>query len=448
LDDQKLRQEVEFQLKNIQGWLTLGEAEALAKLAQDKHVMEVGSYMGRSAVAMAPGAKSIICIDHFHPKGQGQGYNSGSPSVKPDFEKNVAPWRDKIDVYEMQSQQALLLDWKRVGLLFIDGNHDFESVCNDIGLSKWVVPGGYIAFHDSGQGDVKRAIQEKLLPQGVWQRQRKLEAGTLAVFKRYEAPEPRGDEFGKICIAIPYERFVYGEFTDDILALASSGLREGDAGLRLRGLPTHRARNVLVRAFLRTCKQMEEEGKEPFGALCFIDSDQRFEPDTLERLRSNVGNDGYDIVQAWYCTKYWPPLAIMMRKSHEDPADFEGIEGWSWSWMHSGRDWEWGELVECDGIGGGFTLIRRQVLEGLINSEAGLEKTCFFAYRNDSSEDLFFCKHVREKGFRIAVDTRVTIGHIRHAYTGQAQYKQWREGVESGFYDEKGKRIEQDNGGK
>jgi hypothetical protein len=65
----------------------------------------------------------------------------------------------------------------------------------------------------------------------------------------------------------------------------------------------------------------------------------------------------------------------------------------------------------------------------------------FFEYRNDSTEDLFFCKHAREAGFRIAVDTRITIGHIRHAYTGTVNYMRWRNGVRQGVYDEKGRQV-------
>lgn len=246
----------------------------------------------------------------------------------------------------------------------------------------------------------------------------------------------KGDQFGRVCIAIPHLQFAYWEFWVDILHLNSQGMREGDAIWDVANLPTHRARNELVRAFLRMCNLMREDGREPFDALCFIDSDMRFDKDTLERLRSNPGNDEYDVVQAWYCMKYWPPNPIMMERTQTD-AEW-GIEGWWFKFMH---DWKWGELVECDGVGGGFTLIRREVFEALVDKERGIEKTCFFAYTNDSTEDLYFCKHAREAGFRIAVDTRVICRHIRHAYTGPEQYMRWRNGIRDGIYDEKGNKV-------
>jgi hypothetical protein len=103
-------------------------------------------------------------------------------------------------------------------------------------------------------------------------------------------------------------------------------------------------------------------------------------------------------------------------------------------------DWEWGDLVECDGVGGGFTIVRREVFEAL---EGDLEpdKALFFEYRGDHTEDLWFCKHAREQGFRIAVDTRVTCGHIYHAYWGPDQYNKWRNGVDQKVYDERGRHV-------
>jgi len=41
--------------------------------------------------------------------------------------------------------------WGRgVGILFIDGGHDYGTVCNDFNFwSQWVIPGGIIAMHDA-----------------------------------------------------------------------------------------------------------------------------------------------------------------------------------------------------------------------------------------------------------------------------------------------------------
>ena len=130
-----------------------------------------------------------------------------------------------------------------------------------------------------------------------------------------------------------------------------------------------------------------------------------------------------------------------MRKSEGDDHPF-CVEGWTFDWMHAEKDFEWGDLVECDGVGGGFTIIRREVFEALAPPDVPESKQLFFEYRNDSSEDLFFCKHAREAGFRIAVDTRVTIGHIAHQPVGTGRYMQWRDGVKEGIYNEKGETVE------
>lgn len=63
------------------------------------------------------------------------------------------------------------------------------------------------------------------------------------------------------------------------------------------------------------------------------------------------------------------------------------------------------DLVEIDGCGGHFVLVRRDVIEGI--------KEPWFRFTTESAgEDFYFCERVRDAGFKIYADLSVYIGHI------------------------------------
>jgi len=182
-------------IQGINGWLQMIEAETLERLARGQVVLEIGSYFGRSTVAMAPMAKKVICIDYFRVgEGEYTWDDTGrlipfleKPNTRDIFERNVKPWRHKIEVHEMNSLDAVKLDWEPVGLLFIDGGHDTTTVLSDCGFLRWVVEGGFVAFHDfTGWGSVARAVRQIMTDNPEWI---KIEGdyGTMAVFQRIQS---------------------------------------------------------------------------------------------------------------------------------------------------------------------------------------------------------------------------------------------------------------------
>ncbi len=138
-------------------------------------------------------------------------------------------------------------------------------------------------------------------------------------------------------------------------------------------------RNIIVR-------DMEGEW------LWFIDDDHTFEPDVLLRLL----NREVDMIQPLVATRKPPFFPYGYR--------FNGLK-------YEGVDWKdipASGICEWDAIGTGGTLIRRKVLdavgdpwfeEGRTNPEA-------------LGEDLWFCRKMRDKGFRCFVDSNTRLGHI------------------------------------
>jgi len=151
-------------VKKIEGWLGDLEADLLVattlkaccSLPAPQHVVEVGSYQGKSTVvlgsvtkALFPEAK-VFAIDPH--EGMVGATDQGLQRVAPTLEKFMA----NISGAGLDNQVVLIKDysfqvnWKLpIAFLFIDGLHDYPNVARDFWkFSPYVVPGGYIAFHD------------------------------------------------------------------------------------------------------------------------------------------------------------------------------------------------------------------------------------------------------------------------------------------------------------
>jgi SAM-dependent methyltransferase len=161
--------------EDVDGWLTPSEGKALADLAKGKHVLEVGSYCGRSTICLARTADHVTAVDPFDGR--------TTPRPKPTYETfrenvgryqvghKVRAFRGTFDEF-CRDDRILPFD-----LIFIDGAHDYDSVKNDIRHAlRLLAPGGLLAFHDfrehDGQHDgrwdegVTRAVRELIADGG------------------------------------------------------------------------------------------------------------------------------------------------------------------------------------------------------------------------------------------------------------------------------------------
>ncbi|MDK2849781.1 MAG: 1-O-methyltransferase [Candidatus Woesearchaeota archaeon] len=143
----------------IFGWLSDREGELLFNLAKNCKgrgvIVEIGSCNGRSTVWLASGSKSgnkvkIYAIDpHSTPSKHQKGKRNKSFE---EFKKNIknAGVDDIIIPIVKTSEEAAKTFNKPVELIFIDGDHKYESVKLDFDL--WfpkVINGGIMAFHDT-----------------------------------------------------------------------------------------------------------------------------------------------------------------------------------------------------------------------------------------------------------------------------------------------------------
>ena len=136
-------------------------------------VVEIGSYCGASAIAMAEAAKAgkVICVDPFVGKHR---KNNSKNLTETLFRKNVLKKYKNVTLLKMTSEKASIELWKAeakfgittkvIDFLFIDGNHEDEFIALDCKL--WlpkVKPGGFVAFHDYNNvafTGVRKAVDE------------------------------------------------------------------------------------------------------------------------------------------------------------------------------------------------------------------------------------------------------------------------------------------------
>lgn len=138
-------------------------------------IVEIGCWVGRSTSALAKTSGFVLCIDDWAGTGHGflptdipEGFKNFPNGGLYDFAKNMKPLMGKVIPLRMRSQEAAkLFPLACFDMVFIDGDHRYESVYEDIrswhGLLKI---GGLLCGHNyelCWKDDVVRAVDE-LIP--------------------------------------------------------------------------------------------------------------------------------------------------------------------------------------------------------------------------------------------------------------------------------------------
>lgn len=142
----------------IRGWLRPLSGAMLYRLATAyapvPMFVELGSYLGRSAIWLANAAKDkggrLYAVDDWETAPRRPGVPADmhgaflSNMMRNGLTGHVEPWR-------MATQEAAA-QWdptRRIGLLYIDADHRYEGVKADFeAWERHVCPGGYIVFDD------------------------------------------------------------------------------------------------------------------------------------------------------------------------------------------------------------------------------------------------------------------------------------------------------------
>jgi predicted O-methyltransferase YrrM len=157
-------------ISKVKGFLDEEEARRLYLLADEASrlapCLEVGSYCGKSAVFLGTACKEnnavLFSIDH----------HSGSEEQQPGEEyfdpelldketgkiDTLGFFRRTIDDFDLGNTVVPIIGrseivgraWStKLGLVFIDGGHAYDTVLSDYEIwSRYIVAGGYLVFHD------------------------------------------------------------------------------------------------------------------------------------------------------------------------------------------------------------------------------------------------------------------------------------------------------------
>lgn len=141
---------------------------AVAHFPSGSVFVEVGCYYGKSVIYLAEEINrvgkniKVFAVDTFDYK---EGVE-GKVDIYPDFLDNITAYIDIIYPVKAKSLEAVELFKgdaelvEKVDFVFIDADHEYESVYNDImAWGEIVKDGGWIGGHDYGWETVKRAVE-------------------------------------------------------------------------------------------------------------------------------------------------------------------------------------------------------------------------------------------------------------------------------------------------
>lgn len=157
--------------RDIHGWLTRKEAICLYELVGQApgNIVEIGAWKGLSTswllVAAYRSGKQLTTVDHFI--GSSEHRLDGSIDTYPEFCQNIDRIQRRfgipdsgLNVLKMDSLEASkCFDDSSIGMIFIDGSHEYELVKAD--MEAWrpkVISGGIIALHDANFGGPKKVL--------------------------------------------------------------------------------------------------------------------------------------------------------------------------------------------------------------------------------------------------------------------------------------------------
>jgi len=150
------------------------------------------------------------------------------------------------------------------------------------------------------------------------------------------------------------------------------------------------ARNELARAVKEYVNPVT--GKK-FSHVLWLDSDHTFNPDLACHLARHMVNPVVDAVSAVYYNRTGPTLPVVYVKDFNEDR-----------YKHFPLIWPPDGLFECDAVGFGAILMKRDVFDRVPEPWFTLD------YR--SGEDIAFCVKAKEHGVRFFVDGNYTLGHI------------------------------------
>lgn len=138
----------------VGGWLTRAQGEALwaaaASLPHGALALEIGSHQGRSTIVLAAAAREhgarVVAVDPFV-----TGRLFGGAATRLRFEANLdaAGLREQVQLIPERSTDLRPRWDEPLAMLYIDGKHDYWTVCDDLLWAAHLPEGAPVLVHDA-----------------------------------------------------------------------------------------------------------------------------------------------------------------------------------------------------------------------------------------------------------------------------------------------------------
>jgi hypothetical protein len=139
-----------------------------------------------------------------------------------------------------------------------------------------------------------------------------------------------------------------------------------------------------------------------------VESDNIVPPDAQRRLTETIEAGMYDAVSGLYFTKG----QINMPMAYGDPAHFAATGELEFRPRDVAACLAAGQVMPVNGIAMGCALWRMDLFRAMPKPWFVTVNDIVDGQAMGFTQDLWFCKQARMKGYRFAVDCRVKVGHI------------------------------------
>lgn len=421
------------------GWCDFGDVYRhwVRGLPDDAVVVEVGSYLGQSAIVWGQLCRKrgrslrLVCVDPW--KGVDEQYiktpeflaeqrrilRDHGGSMRPAFVHNLAAYglTDYVDPREMASvEAAATFADESVDRVMIDGDHEAPSVQAD--LEAWwpkIKPGGEVVGHDDDWDSVHDTVR-------AWAQARHLTVYPLS--KRcwrlvkppltspgWSAPAPIRSCLVAIC---SNERTIGRDTVESLLGLLSPH-RVMDA-IRAHGFVTIETRWYSAHPGVDTLREIAalDALRGQFSHLLFLDADMTWPVDLLSRV---LAHHDLGIVSGLYHLKKWPHQPVAFHGKTWNPTTAV------WDYTYDTDASLGGELRPEELIGLGCALVPVRTFQ--------LAPRPWFQYQRNAktglatiTEDVWFCQWARAAGVPVWLDPTISCGHIAaHQVTEQDRFR-------------------------
>jgi predicted O-methyltransferase YrrM len=155
------------QVNNVVGWMGIEDSKVLHKYASQVEgtIVEIGCFLGRSTkiLCLSSPKSTIHTVEVFGRHDASDGNLYTPEDTKTGFLENL---KDQTNwkLYHNSSANVAKTWKKKIDLIFIDGDHWYNSVITDI--NSWLPfmkKGGVMLFHDyeANTFEVKKAVNDR-----------------------------------------------------------------------------------------------------------------------------------------------------------------------------------------------------------------------------------------------------------------------------------------------